>query len=142
MRILLLLITLSARALLAEHNPADVLMEADKAFDRDTAARGLEGWMSWFTEDARIEGVQEVIVGKVALRDYYSKMFAEREFRIHWWPVSADMSGDGTLGYTFGRATISWRDEKGDVQKRESRYATLGRKQRDGGYKVVFDIGG
>lgn len=83
MRILLLLITLSARALLAEHNPADVLMEADKAFDRDTAARGLEGWMSWFTEDARIEGVQEVIVGKVALRDDYSKMFAEREFRIH-----------------------------------------------------------
>ena len=117
-------------------------MEADKAFDRDTAVRGLEGWMSWFTEDARIEGVQEVIVGKVALRDYYSKMFAEREFRIHWWPVSADMSGDGTLGYTFGRATISWRDEKGDVQKRESRYATLWREQKDGGYKVVFDIGG
>ena len=117
-------------------------MEADKAFDRDTAARGLDGWMSWFAENARIEGAKDVIVGKAALREYYSKMFAGREFRIHWWPVYADVSEDGTLGYTFGRATISWLDEKGESQKRESRYSTLWRKQTDGGYKVVFDIGG
>ena len=52
------------------------------------------------------------------------------------------ISADGTLGFTFGRAEISWRDEKGEVQKRESRYTTLWRKQKDGTYKVVFDIGG
>jgi len=117
-------------------------MEADKAFDRDTAAHGLDGWMGWFAQDARIETAKEVLSGKLALREYYSKMFAEREFRIHWWPVQAELSADGTLGFTFGRAEISWRDEKGVEQKRESRYTTLWRKQPDGGYKVVFDIGG
>ncbi len=142
MRTLVLLLTLAASASFAQSDPAAVLTEADKAFDRDTAARGLDGWMSWFAEDARIEAAKNVIVGKPALREYYSKMFAQREFSIHWWPVFADISADGTLGYTFGRATISWRDEKGEVQKRESRYSTLWRKQKDGAYKVVFDIGG
>jgi ketosteroid isomerase-like protein len=98
--------------------------------------------MDWFAEDARIETGKDVIEGKPALREYYSKMFAGREFRLHWWPVQADISADGTLGFTFGRASISWRDENGKEQKRESRYTTLWRKQKDGTYKVVFDMGG
>lgn len=138
----LVLLGLPVPALFAQSDAATVLMEADKAFDRDTAARGLDGWMDWFAEDARIETAKDVLVGKAALREYYSKMFAGREFRIHWWPVQADISADGTLGFSFGRAEISWRDEKGELQKRESRYTTLWRKQKDGAYKVVFDMGG
>jgi ketosteroid isomerase-like protein len=138
----LILFGLPAPALFAQSNAATVLMEADRAFDRDTAARGLDGWMGWFAEDARIETNKDVLVGKAVLREYYSKMFAGREFRIHWWPVQADISADGTLGFTFGRAEVSWRDEKGEMQKRESRYTTLWRRQRDGQYKVVFDMGG
>ena len=141
MRILFVLFALVAPVLFAQNNAA-VLLEADKAFDRDTAARGLDGWMDWFAEDARIETGKDVLVGKTALRESYSRMFAGREFHIHWWPVQAQISDDGTLGFTFGRATISWRDEKGEVQKRESRYTTLWRRQKDGGYKVVFDMGG
>lgn len=141
MRTLFLWLALAAPVLFAQ-SPAAALIEADKAFDRDTAARGLDGWMSWFAENARIEGATDVIAGKPALREVYSKMFAQREFRIHWRPESADISDDGTLGYTFGRAEISWRDEKGEMQKRASRYTTLWRKQKDGTYKVVFDMGG
>jgi ketosteroid isomerase-like protein len=137
-----MLLAVTAPALRADNEAATVLLEADKAFDRDTAARGLDGWMDWFAEDARIETTQDVLVGKTALREYYSKMFAGREFRIHWWPVQAGISADGTLGFTFGRAEVSWRDEKGEMQKRESRYTTLWRRQKDGGYKVVFDMGG
>jgi ketosteroid isomerase-like protein len=147
MRTLLALLALvlfgpPAPALFAQSAAAAILMEADVAFDQDTAAHGLDGWMNWFAEDARIETSKDVLVGKAALRKFYSKMFASREFHIHWWPVQADISADGTLGFTFGRAEISWRDEKGEVRKRESRYATLWRRQKDGAYKVVFDMGG
>ena len=146
MRIPLVLFGLVVHALTAPVSSAQsdaktVLMEADRAFDRDTAARGLDGWMSWFAEDARIETSKEVLVGKPALREVYLKMFAAREFRIHWWPVQAEISADGTLGFTFGRAVVSWRDEKGEMQKSESRYTTLWRKQKDGTYKVIFDMG-
>lgn len=30
------------------------LLDADKAFDLATAERGLDGWMSFFADDARI----------------------------------------------------------------------------------------
>ena len=147
MRILLVLLglllhALTAPASFAQSDATTVLMDADRAFDRDTAARGLDGWMSWFAEDARIETSKDVLVGKPVLREFYSKMFAAREFRIHWWPVQAQVSADGTLGFTFGRAVVSWRDEKGEMQKSESRYTTLWRKQKDATYKVVFDMGG
>lgn len=120
---------------------AQALLDADKAFDRD-AARGLEGWMGWFAEDAQILGQTGVVQGKAALRDVYSKMFAAKEFSIHWWPVHAEVSADGTLGCTFGRAKISWRDDKGELQTKDGRYTTVWRRQKDGSYKVVFDMGG
>lgn len=143
MRILLFgMLAFAAPALFAQRDAATALMEADRAFDHDTAARGLDGWMDWFAEDARIETAKDVLVGKGVLRDFYSKMFASREFRLHWWPVHAEISTDGTLGFTFGRAEISWRDEKGEQQKRESRYTTLWRRQKDGTYRVIFDMGG
>lgn len=146
MRILLVMLGLVLHALtapvsFAQSDGTTVLMDADRAFDRDTAARGLDGWMSWFAEDARIETSKDVLVGRPALREVYAKMFAARDFRIHWWPVQAQISGDGTLGFTFGRAMVSWRNEKGEMQKTESRYTTLWRKQKDGTYKVIFDMG-
>jgi ketosteroid isomerase-like protein len=146
MRILLVLLGLALHAVIAPISVAQsdaktVLMEADRAFDRDTAARGLDGWMSWFAEDARIETSKEVLVGKRAPRGVYLKMFAAGEFLIHWWPVQADISADGTLGFTLGRALVTWRDEKGAIQKSESRYTTLWREQKNGTYKVLFDMG-
>jgi ketosteroid isomerase-like protein len=138
----LVLLGPAASALFAQNAAAAILMEADTAFDQDTAAHGLDGWMNWFAEDARIETGKDVLVGKAALRAFYSRMFAAREFHIHWWPVQAEISADGTLGFTFGRAAVSWRDEKGEVHRSESRYTTLWRRQKDGAYKVVFDMGG
>ena len=143
MRTLLLLLTFSAVSMCrAQDRPAQALLDADKAFDRDTAARGLEGWMSWFAEDAQIPGQTGMIQGRAALREVYTKMFAAREFSIHWWPVQAELSTDGSLGYTFGRAKISWRDDKGELQTKDSRYTTVWRRQKDGSYKVIFDMGG
>jgi ketosteroid isomerase-like protein len=122
----LVLLGPAASALFAQNAAAAILMEADTAFD----------------QDARIETGKDVLVGKAALRAFYSRMFAAREFHIHWWPVQAEISADGTLGFTFGRAAVSWRDEKGEVHRSESRYTTLWRRQKDGAYKVVFDMGG
>ena len=101
--------TLAASSSLAQDHGVQALLDADKAFDRDTAARGLDGWMGWFAEEAQIPGPAGVIRGKAALREVYSKMFAAKEFSIHWWPLHAELSADGTLGYTFGRALCPCR---------------------------------
>ncbi len=119
----------------------DSLKAADRAFDKSTLERGLDGWMSWFADDAVLNTQQGVIHGRAAVRAYYSAMFARKEFSIRWQPLHAEASRDGTLGYTVGSAETSFRNEKGEVQSRSGRYLTVWRRQPDGSWKVVSDIG-
>lgn len=139
MKILLALLLLCA-SLPAADVPHQ-LMEADRAFDAATAAQGLDGWMSYFADDARLNQRPTEVVGKPALREFYAKMFQLKEFSIRWQPLHAEASRDGTLGYTYGVSQVRYRDEKGELVKREGRYLTVWRKQRDGTWKVTTDIG-
>lgn len=118
-----------------------VLMEADRAFDKATLERGLEGWLEWFSDDARVNGAQGEVVGKAQLREFYKGMFAQKEFSIRWQPLHEELSADGAFGYTYGVSQISFRDEKGQLQERRGRYLTVWRKQKDGKWKVITDIG-
>jgi ketosteroid isomerase-like protein len=122
-------------------DPRQELLNADRAFDRDTAVRGLEGWMSWFASDAQINPPGGPVQGTEALRAYYAKMFAREGFSLRWQPFFAEVSRDGTLGYTLGTAQLSYRDKDGQVVKRETRYLTVWRKRRDGVWRVVSDMG-
>lgn len=139
MRKLILCAVLVLPLLAADHRQA--LLDADRAFDRATAERGLDGWMSFFAGDARINTPRGILEGKAALRDHYAKMFARKNFSIHWKPLYAEASQDGTLGYTLGTAEFSSDDESGVTQKANGRYLTVWRKQPDGSWKAVTDLG-
>jgi ketosteroid isomerase-like protein len=117
------------------------LMEADSEFSRAAETRGLEGWMSWFADDAQINSSKGVVKGKAALREYYSKMFAQPGFSISWKPFFAEASKDGTLGYTMGVAQFRATKPDGTVETREGHYLSVWKKQPDGTYKVVSDMG-
>lgn len=117
------------------------LLEADRAFDLETASRGLDGWMAWFAPDAQLNTPQGKILGRDALRSHYAVMFARQDFSIRWQPYFADSSADGTLGYTLGTAVISFRDEKGQIQKRDGRYLTVWKRQPGGRWLAVTDMG-
>ncbi len=117
------------------------LMDADTAFAKATAERGLDGWLSWFADDAQINARPAPIQGKEALRKHYSKMFSQPGFAIRWNPLFAEASKDGTLGYTFGQAEVESRNAKGEVQKSDARYVSVWKRQKDGSWKVVTDIG-
>lgn len=77
--------------------------------DREWAAvasqgSDAEGILAFWTEDATIfPPGSPAIQGKAAIRDYIQKSLAIPGFQIHWRPLSAAMSVDGTLGYTTGR---------------------------------------
>lgn len=126
---------------LSASDAAGSLMEADRRFDRDTASRGLDGWMANFADDAQLNTHKGVVKGTAALREHYKAMFAQKDFSIRWKPTFAEASQDGTLGYTFGEAEIKWTSPEGKPQSRPGRYVTIWRKQPDGVWKVVTDIG-
>lgn len=57
-----------------------------------------------------------------------------------WQPVKAEISASGDLGYTYGYYQARSHTAQGDVV-REGKYTTIWRKQSDGTWKVVLDIG-
>jgi ketosteroid isomerase-like protein len=117
------------------------LLEADRAFDAETARRGLDGWMAWFAPDAKLISAEGIVAGAAEIRRFYSGMFAQREFSIRWTPVHAEASQDGSFGYTLGSATISFRNGKGEKVSRAGRYLTVWKRQPDGKFKVLSDMG-
>ncbi|HUL02484.1 MAG TPA: nuclear transport factor 2 family protein [Gemmatimonadales bacterium] len=115
------------------------LADADRAFNRATAERRADGWSEFFAEDGAMIRSTGTVTGKAAIHDVMAKTFADTSFTLTWDPDHGDVSGD--VGYTDGRFEVRFRDDKGNPVSRTGRYLTVWKKQADGTWKVVRDIG-
>ena len=109
------------------------LMKLDEQFGRDYQARGVEGWMSWFADNPvvfRPDG--PIIRTKAEAMQYYRKVFPPGENALRWKALVGMISASGDLGFTYG--TWSMKDRTG-------KYMTTWKKQKDGSWKIVADIG-
>lgn len=124
----------------AARDRARELMEADRAFDEATAAEGVEGWVSYFADDAvMLPAGSDVVVGKKAIREFVQKRFSAPGFSLRWEPIDARASGD--LGYTYGVFKASRTEPDGKRVASYGKYVTIWRRQRGGEWKVALDIG-
>jgi ketosteroid isomerase-like protein len=116
------------------------LMDADAHFARDTAQRGVEGWVSWFAEDGTMYPPSEPIRGRQAIREAMDGLYDPRtgkgDLRLTWQPDRAEASQSGELGWTTGTSLAV-----GPRGERHGRYITIWRKQADGTWKVSADLG-
>jgi ketosteroid isomerase-like protein len=118
------------------------LLATDRAFDSTVAASGLEGWVSFFSDSGRqVDSRGEFVVGKDAIREHMRGTLGDPSRSLRWSPDYAEVSVDGTLGYTFGRWTMSGRDSLGTRELGRGRYLTIWRKNLDGTWKAEADIG-
>ena len=72
------------------------------------------------------------------------KLYEGRENNItplKWKPVKAEVSNDGTLGYTYGNWEFASKDKKGKDEILYGNYVTIWKKQKDGKWKYVLDGG-
>jgi len=122
-------------------DPAAILVETDLAFARATAERGRDGWLEYFAENAAIFPTSGPIVrGLDAIRAHYDTTgFDPRG--LTWQPVHAEMAASGDLGYTFGTWRFTGTTADGTTVSRTGKYTTIWRKQADGSWKLVADIG-
>ncbi len=118
------------------------LKKADLDFAEATKARRLDGWMSAFAEDATgFPAGKPMISGTAELRKHYAGMFEDPNFEISWKPVKADVAAGGDLGYTIGVAEFRTKAKDGSPMIRPGKYLTVWKKQKDGSWKVVADLG-
>ncbi len=114
--------------------------EADIAFAQATKQSGLEGWMSFFADDAYL-GTNPSIRGKLELRRFYQNLFSRRDLKFEWMPEQAQIFKSGILGYTSGRYTMSFTNFQGSTVSQSGSYVTIWQKQPDGSWKVLSDFG-
>lgn len=123
--------------------PADpsVLMEADRAFAADVAARGTDAWVSWFaTDGAQIQPGTGEVMGHDALRTLMAGL-DDPNFSLSWEPLRADIAASGDLGWTTGKYVSEGVGPDGEPRRGQGRYVTIWRKAADGSWKVVMDLG-
>ncbi len=118
------------------------LMQADRDFAVDTAARGGDGWADWFAEDGVMFPREGRVRGREAIRERMLPVFTPENPRLIWEPESAVVAASGDLGYTVGH----WRmlpvgsDDTAEALRTGS-YVSIWRKDSSGKWRVVLDIG-
>ena len=138
-QLLLLIFIFSAISFAADRDP-NVLMQAERAFAKATAERGVDGWMEFMAPNA-VELSAEPLVGLDQIRNGMAKQFRLPGFKITWEPTKAEFLGQGDVGYAIGRYEVRFNSEDGTPQIQKGIYLTTWQKQKDGSWKVVSDIG-
>jgi ketosteroid isomerase-like protein len=119
----------------------EVLMEADRAFSAETGEGGSEAWASWFAEDgAMVQPEIGEIRGRDAIRAFVTYL-DDPGVSFSWEPERAEIAASGDLGWTTGRYVAESRLPDGSVARSEGIYVSIWKRQPDGAWKVVMDLG-
>ena len=134
---LLLCLTGGTVGLHAEEKPRpelEALVASERAFAKMSVDQGIKAaFLANLAEDA-ILFRPRVVNGP----EFYRQM-PETTAVLEWEPVFADISASGDLGYTTGPWKL--RPKPGAPPTKFGHYVSLWRKQPDGRFKVILDVG-
>lgn len=137
MKTLLILIIVFCAASVFAQSRVDLekIVETEKAFARFADEKGIKPAFLEFLADDGVMFNPQQVNGKELWRSR-----PESPALLSWYPVFADVSSNGVLGYTTGEG--EYRPQgKTDTTVYYSTYATVWRRQPSGNYKAVFDVG-
>lgn len=116
------------------------LLQLEADFMRATAERGLDGFMSYFADDAvTLPDGGGIASGKEEIRRALSPWGSD--VSLTWIPLKAYMAASGDLGYTYGTYVFKANGKDGNPVTHRGKYTTIWKKQSDGSWKAALDIG-
>ena len=115
------------------------LLETDHEFARYSREHGAaDAFERYLTDDAvQLPNQGEVLHGRVAIVD--SMRALDDDWVLDWTPVHAEVSADGSLGWTWGRYEL-YRGATPEA-KSLGKYLNVWRRGSDGQWRVAADIG-
>jgi ketosteroid isomerase-like protein len=119
----------------------EMLKQLEGEFMKAAADKGSQGYMSYYADNsvevpngaALVEGKANIAKGMGFLDD--------KNNQLTWTPVGADISISGDLGYTYGNYEFHSKDKDGKATIEYGKYTSIWKKQADGSWKVVLDMG-
>jgi ketosteroid isomerase-like protein len=120
---------------------ADRLKQLEGEFMKAAADKGSAGYLSYYADAAvELPNGGPILSGKVNIAP--GMVFLDdRNNQLTWTPVGADISAAGDLGYTYGTFEFHSKDKNGNATIDHGKYTSIWKKQSDGSWKVVLDMG-
>jgi ketosteroid isomerase-like protein len=120
---------------------ADTLRQMEGEFMKAAVEHGSAGYMSYYADDAvEVPNGAAIISGKVNIAKTM-RFLDDKNNRLTWTPVGADVSASEDLGYTYGTYEFRALGKDGKPVAEHGKYTSIWKKQKDGSWKVVLDMG-
>jgi len=109
---------------------------------RAVASKEVDSFLAFWAEDAAIfPPGGGPVVGREKILESWSPLLKDPEVSLTWEPTRVEIAASGDLGYTYGRYESRKKGPGGEVVTRKGCYVTIWRKEKDGAWRVVLDIG-
>jgi ketosteroid isomerase-like protein len=139
--VLLLVMMANARLTASPTSGADILLQLEADFMKAAAEKGSQGYLSYYAQDsAELPNGEDAIQGKENIARTMG-FLDDKNNRLTWTPVHADMAASGDLGYTYGTFEFRSIGKDGKPTVEYGKYVSIWKKQKDGSWKVVMDMG-
>jgi len=117
-----------------------LLLKTDIAFSEESVAKGSrEAFHEYLDEEAlMLPADSQPVFGR---EEIYKIMSGGSNPVLTWEPVKAEVSKSGDLGYTWGRYKSLREGSDGTIMTEYGKYLNVWRKQSDGTWKVLVDMG-
>jgi ketosteroid isomerase-like protein len=120
---------------------AETLKQLESEFMKAAAEKGSAGYMSYYADDAvEVPNGAALIQGKVEIAKGMG-FLDDKNNQLIWTPVGADISASSDLGYTYGNFEFHSKDKDGKATVNHGKYTSIWKRQKDGSWKVVLDMG-
>src|SRR5271165_6788691 len=120
---------------------AETLKQLEADFMKAAAEHGSQGYLSYYAEDAvEVPNGALLIQGRAEIAKTMG-FLDQKDNHLTWAPVGADISASGDLGYTYGTYEFRSKDKDGKPVVDHGKYTSIWKKQKDGSWKVVLDMG-
>jgi ketosteroid isomerase-like protein len=116
------------------------VIQTEKEFAALAKKSGIRDAFYYFADEIAVikRGNDTLITGKENIREFYQNP-KFKNFDLSWAPDFADVSEDGTLGYTYGKYILKIKDENGDTSEYTGVFHTVWKRQENGSWKYVWD---
>ena len=116
------------------------IAQAEKDFEEMAADKGIaEAFWYYADSNAIIKRQHDTLIkGKESIRNYYSADYFKTA-SVKWSPDFVEASGNGDMGYTYGKYIWQSKDSAGHIDESRGVFHTVWKKQNDGTWRYVWD---
>jgi uncharacterized protein (TIGR02246 family) len=126
----------------ARADDVKAVLELERQAREAAEAKDLDRYVSFYADDASLfwPGAP-MVTGRAAIREFMRAFLSMPAFSLIFETAKVEVSRAGDLAYSYGTNRVTLVDPAGNRMKDRGKYLTVYRKQPDGSWKVVADIG-